>query len=59
MVCNINWQCFEGETPDHENQDARLRSQELLPWADPYIAMLIASLERGNLNDQRIDWDVE
>ena len=52
MVCNINWQCFEGETPDHQSFGTRPQVRDLLPWADPYIAMLIASLERENLNEE-------
>ena len=48
MVRNIEW---FGENNDRGNDRRESHiTRDLLPWADPYIAALIASLERECLN---------
>lgn len=47
MVRNIHWHVAEVTEQTDELGWSRPRVQDLLPWADPYIAMLMASLERG------------
>lgn len=48
MVRNVDWQWGDDE---RGSEAAALRRPcDLLPWADPYIAMLIASLEREQLS---------
>jgi hypothetical protein len=51
MVRNANWNWDDEDEREEIVDDmvARRRVIDLLPWADPYIAMLIASLERGQL----------
>jgi hypothetical protein len=46
MVRNADW--FE-EQNSNEPNDLQAWRRDLLPWADPYIAALIASLEREDL----------
>ena len=51
MVRNADWN-WDGEEENAElaaEFGLRRGAMDLLPWADPYIAMLIASLERGQL----------
>ena len=51
MVRNAdwNWDDEDGREELVDDVVARRGALDLLPWADPYIAMLIASLERGQL----------
>lgn len=46
MVRNIHWQLAEVVEHEGEMGWSRPRVQDLLPWADPYIAMLMASLDQ-------------
>ena len=46
MVRNADW--FEEKDRDESSSVQQWR-RDLLPWADPYIAALIASLEREDL----------
>ncbi len=48
MVRNVNWQWNEDE--QYGELPAGRAVADLLPWADPYIASLMASLEREYLN---------
>lgn len=55
MVRNADWQWNEASNLQPKTDWLRPRVQDLLPWADPYIAALIASLEgheeQGEIND--------
>jgi hypothetical protein len=51
MVRNADWNWDDADEHDEAEHNMLVRrgAIDLLPWADPYIAMLIASLERGQL----------
>ncbi len=49
MVRNANWD-FGNDDVQGEMGVCRSERRDLLPWADPYIVALMASLEREFLN---------
>ena len=49
MVRNVEW-FNENNDRGSDHREAHV-SRDLLPWADPYIAALIASLERECLTN--------
>lgn len=49
MVRNVNWQ-YDDLGDRGDLGAGRLERNDLLPWADPYILALMASLEREFLN---------
>jgi hypothetical protein len=49
MVRNVEW-FSENNDRGSERRELNI-TRDLLPWADPYIAALIASLERECLNN--------
>lgn len=49
MVRNANWD-FGDEDLQGQASHVRENRRDLLPWADPYIVALMASLEREFLN---------
>jgi hypothetical protein len=54
MVRNADW-FFQDEDDQQEFAGCRSIPRDLLPWADPYIAALMANLEREYLSSLDAD----
>jgi hypothetical protein len=54
MVRNADW-FFEDEDDQQHFAVSRSIPRDLLPWADPYIAALMANLEREYLSSLDAD----